>query len=105
MSIQAILRDVDLAPDEPIGKRGVPLEDLRPLLDPDQLLRPVGPVSLRIGGGIPQDLAIANPCVLAERLRRRVFLLLFQEADNRPARNDHPLTGGEPTDSLAAMGC
>src|SRR5437867_4637633 len=96
MSIQAILRDVDLAPDEPFGKRGVPLEDLRPLLDPDQLLRPVGPVSLRIGGGIPQDLAIANPCVLAERLRRRVFLLFFQEAVDRRTRYDQSLTPLNP---------
>src|SRR2546428_12063678 len=82
MSIQAILRDVDLAPDEPFGKRRVPLEDLRPLLDPDQLLRPVGPVSLRIGGGLPEDLGIAEPRVPAERLRRRAFLPFLQEAVN-----------------------
>src|SRR2546426_12717046 len=96
MSIQAILRDVNLAPDEPLGKRRLPLEDLRPFLDPDQLIRTAGPVSLRIGGGVPQDLAIANPCAIAARLPRRVFFLRFQGAVNRAARIVHHLTAREP---------
>ncbi len=92
VAIQAILRDVDLAADEPLGERRLPLEDLRPLLDPHQFLGSIGPVPLRIGGGFAQDLRIVDPGVLAERLRWRVLLLFLQEAIDRRARNDQAST-------------
>src|SRR5262249_27962662 len=50
MAIDAVVARVELAAEEPFGKRGVPFEDLVPLLEPGERLRLLRPEPLGIVG-------------------------------------------------------
>ncbi len=47
MTIKAILGDVELGADEPLGKRWSPIQHLRPFLSPNQVTSLLGPKFLR----------------------------------------------------------
>lgn len=49
MSIEAVVRNIDLAADKPLGVRRLPIEDRVPLLEPMKLLRHARPKRFRVG--------------------------------------------------------
>src|SRR5215813_9165440 len=48
MPIQAVVRNIDLIADKPLGKRLVPFEDLIPFFEPVKFAGNLGPESIRI---------------------------------------------------------
>src|SRR6202035_1291495 len=71
MTVQAVVRDVHLAADEPLGERDLPLEHRVIRLVPgDVLLRLLGPQALGVSCGRFEEALILRPR-LGEELRAR----------------------------------
>src|SRR5207249_4387541 len=66
VAIDAVHRDVDLAADEPLRVRRLPLENLAPLLEPVELFCLRGPEGFRVAGCLCVQLRIGNESVLLE---------------------------------------
>src|SRR5882724_6076114 len=99
MPVNAVVGDVGLAADEPLHERRVPLEGLRPLLEPEQLfLREFSPEFGRLlFGALVQSAVGLHPLhvgMLDEFRTRWIYGLLghSQNLSSRtgtPARPDH----------------
>src|SRR4029077_6323363 len=48
MAIEAVVRSIDLATDKPFGQRGIPFENLVPLLEPVKVARGFRPIRFRV---------------------------------------------------------
>ena len=70
MAVDAVDADVELAAHEPLGIRGLPIEDLVPRFAPVELLREVGPEPLRVFVGPFVDARVVDVGVPAELLGR-----------------------------------
>ena len=67
VAVDAVVGDVQLAADEPLGERGVrPVEHLVPLLRPVERLRLLGPEPLRVAVRLLVDLGIGDDGVRGE---------------------------------------
>src|SRR6266404_2003114 len=84
MPVEAIVRGVDLAADEPPGVRRVrPVQHLRPPLEPVERFRLLGPEGVRVlvgPGGQPVALGGVDVRLLDELRRRRELAGLLQDA-------------------------
>ena len=70
--VEAVVGDVRLAADEPLGLGRVPVEDLVPLLEPVQLPGPLGPEALVVLLGLLVDRGIVHVGLRGELLGRLV---------------------------------
>src|SRR4051812_32606937 len=101
--VQAVVRHVDLAADEPLGEGRVPLEDLIPLLEPVQLFGPALPKALGIFRGLLPDLGILAVGVFGEFFRgwigalRQFLVALLLFAHSSPS-----LSAADPGSAVTA---
>src|SRR6185436_127836 len=80
MPIEAVGGDVDLAADEPLGIRRIPLEDFRPRRDPLELLRETGPEGFGILRGSRVDGGIVDERAGAKFVGRSEAAILFEKS-------------------------
>src|SRR5439155_2271789 len=85
VAIQAVLRDVQLAADEPLRVRRLPLEHLRERLPPEQGLRLLRPETLEIALRALVDARVLHVRLRRERGRRREAAVLLGEGLERGA--------------------
>ena len=77
VAVEAVVGDVELGADEPLGEGQIPLEDRVPLLVPrDQLGRLLGPEALEVLVGLVVQRGVDDQSVLLERFRRRKCAVL-----------------------------
>ena len=69
--IETVDADVELAADEPLRVRWLPIEDLVPRLDPLELTRHARPKCLRVFFGFLVDRLVLDPSVFAKSIGRR----------------------------------
>src|SRR5262249_26622223 len=82
--VDAIDRDVQLAADEPLRLRRLPVEDLLPRPVPVELLREALPEADVVPLGLAVDRGIRDVRALRELPRRRELALLLQEGLEDP---------------------
>ncbi len=92
VSIQAVIGNVRLSPDEPLGERGLPFQDLLPRFEPMQLLCDGGPEFFRVLGRRAGQTVIV-PAALDVRAA----------AEGR-ARPDQPALAQDRVDVRACLG-
>ncbi len=72
VAIETVVRHVELATDEPLRVRQIPVEDGVPRLRPrDELRRPVGPEAFVVARGLVVEVRPGDQCVGLEPLGRR----------------------------------
>ena len=55
MTVETVVRDIDLPAREPLRPRRIPFENAVPLAEPVKLARYVAPELFRVGFGLPVD--------------------------------------------------
>ena len=83
VAVEAVVRDVEPAADEPLRERQVPVEDLRPLLLPIEGQRLTGPEALPVAFGLVVELGLGDQRLLPKRLRRRERAPLLEQSLER----------------------
>src|SRR5689334_14097163 len=91
VAVDAVVGRVELAADEPLREREVPLEDRVPLLRPVERERLTRPVALPVAFRVVVDRGVGHERVLAERLRRRERPAFLQQRLER-LRHAPPLS-------------
>jgi hypothetical protein len=77
VAVEAVVGDVQLPADEPLGERGVrPVQHLLPRLEPVQRLGALRPEALEVGLGLLVDPRVGDDRALPELVRGREPLLL-----------------------------
>src|SRR5439155_14379143 len=79
MAIEAVVGHVELAADEPLGVRRLPLQRLLPRLEPVELPSALLPELHGIPRGLGVDRLLVHHGVLHERLGRGKLALLLEE--------------------------
>ncbi len=83
MAIEAVVRGIDCAADEPLRMREIPFEGFAERLEPMQIARAVRPEFFRIAGGLAPQLLVLGEALdrraIAEFRRRRKFPHLAQD--------------------------
>ncbi len=77
--VDAVVRYVELSPNEPPGVRRVPVQYPVPLLDPRQLLGEPGPETLRVPSGFFVDLGVGDVGLSPKIFRRRESAVLLKQ--------------------------
>ena len=90
--VEAVIGNVDLPADEPLGPGAVPLQHLVPGFEPVQLLSHLRPESLGILLGLLEHGGVVQVCGLLEFVRRRESPSLFQQDFDCVVCHDASLT-------------
>src|SRR5256885_5616947 len=83
VTVEAVVRDVQLAADEPLGVGGLPLERLLPRLEPVEVTGPLFPESDEVLPRLGVDRGRLDQRILHERLRRRELPVLAEQGLDR----------------------
>ena len=74
VAVEAVIRDIDLAADKPLGKWSIPLKHRVPFFEPIQLSCLLSPKSLRVGLGLGVELFVFGEALdvsFRRKFRRR----------------------------------
>src|SRR5207253_2004881 len=83
VTVEAVVCDVQLAADEPLGVGGLPLERLLPRLEPVEVTGPLFPESDEVLPRLGVDRGRLDQRILHERLRRRELPVLAEQGLDR----------------------
>ena len=98
MAVDAVVRHIQLAADEPLReRRPAPVQHRVPLPEPVQLLREPGPESLRVGSGLGVNVWIGHVGVRYKVRRRRKASLLLKQCVDASGVLDHRYPPGSIT--------
>ena len=87
VAVQAVHRRVELAAEEPLGVRRLPLQHAVPRSYPFELLRPVRPITFRICPGAVVGAGVMHVCLLLELIGRGEAALLVEEGFDPVSRH------------------
>ena len=95
VAVEAVVRDVERAADEPLGEREVPVEHGVEVVEPaDQFARLAGPEALPVTGRLLVEGVVGHQRVAMEVLRRREGAVLQVVRLDRRFRHDNPSFAG-----------